>query len=416
MRIDRARPPSRPQWRRTLPWLAYVLTLGISSFANPALAADSPSAVDGLLRLVPADASLVLTIEGLRDQARIITGSRLAAELGKLPAVKAWLASEKYRRFEAACSEIEGALGIKLADVRDQLLGDAVVLVLRLPPDAPPDPSRARGLLLLRARDPALLSRLINGVNSAQQRSGELARVADRRRGGTSYRVREFPADSGRPPEWYVGYPDGTFAFSNSEEMIQGVVDRKPPEASLGWRRSGGSPAPRGPVPAWASCPVGRLFAVVCRMGRWCGCTSIPAPSSGSWPPLRPPPSRPTTGSGLCCCTTSRRSSTRGPPWSGGTTPSSWTRSRRSTRRGSMTRSGDGPATLGRVARSSAACPGRPWPSPLGTLTSRHCARPFTDWFQRASISGSATSKPSRPGCSWDRTWPRESCRFWVPA
>ena len=118
---------------------------------------------------------------------------------------------------------------MKLADLRDQLLGDAVVLVLRLDPDGPPDPGQARGLLLLKARDPALLGRLIDAVNSAQQQSGELERVAERRRGETTYHVREFPAASGRLAEWFVAYPDGTFAFSNSEAMIQGVVDRKPP-------------------------------------------------------------------------------------------------------------------------------------------------------------------------------------------
>ncbi len=116
---------------------------------------------------------------------------------------------------------------MKLADLRDQLLGDAVVLVLRLDPEAPTDPSRARGLLLLRARDPALVERLIAAVNASQRAGGELERVDDRRRGETTYHVREFPAGSGRPPEWYVSDPDGTFAFSNSEAMIQGVIDRK---------------------------------------------------------------------------------------------------------------------------------------------------------------------------------------------
>jgi hypothetical protein len=210
-----------------------ALAVMIVTAGHSVRAADAPPAAEGLLRLVPADVSLVVTIEGLRDHARSIGASRLAAELRQVPAVKAWLESEKFRHWQRACSDVESVLGVKLAEVRDQVLGDAVVLAMQLPDGAPPDPSRARGLLVLRARDPALLARLIDAVNSAQQRSGELARVADRRRGGTTYHVREFPLNSGRPPEWYVGYPDGTFAFSNSEAMIQGVVDRKPPDPGL---------------------------------------------------------------------------------------------------------------------------------------------------------------------------------------
>jgi hypothetical protein len=81
-------------------------------------------------------------------------------------------------------------------------------------------------VLLLRAQDPPLLGRLIAELNATQQKSGELKQVEERRRGGATYHVRRFPEGSGRPPEWYVGYPDGTFAFSNSEESIQGIVDR----------------------------------------------------------------------------------------------------------------------------------------------------------------------------------------------
>src|SRR5262245_44455774 len=148
----------RPIWPRLAASLAFVIA-GTSS--EWTIAAGPTEAVEDLLRLVPSDASLVLTIEDLRDHARSIGASRLAADLRRLPAVKSWLESDKYRRLERSCAEIEGTLGVKLADLRDQVLGDAVVLVVRLPHDVPPDPSQARGLLLLRARDPALVERLI---------------------------------------------------------------------------------------------------------------------------------------------------------------------------------------------------------------------------------------------------------------
>jgi hypothetical protein len=171
--------------------------------------------------------AVVLTVEGLRDEVRAFSGSRLAAELRELPAVKAWFESEKYRQFERSRAQIERLVGANLTELRDELIGDAVVLALRLPTDAPADSSQARGLVLFQARDQALLARLIDVVNRAQKEGGELAEVSDRRRAGVPYHVRQFPEAAARLPEWYVAYPDGTFAFSNSESLIQAVIDRK---------------------------------------------------------------------------------------------------------------------------------------------------------------------------------------------
>ena len=107
------------------------------------------------------------------------------------------------------------------------------MLALRLPPEAPADSSQARGLVLFKARDPALLEQLILAVNAAQKESGELDQVADRQRAGIIYHIRKFPDAAARLPESYIAYPDGTFAFSNSESLIQAVIDRKsqPPAA-----------------------------------------------------------------------------------------------------------------------------------------------------------------------------------------
>ena len=59
------------------------------------------------------------------------------------------------------------------------MLGDAVVFALRLPPERPADPTHAQGLLLLKARDPALLKRLIDLVNTLQKNNGEISEVAE---------------------------------------------------------------------------------------------------------------------------------------------------------------------------------------------------------------------------------------------
>jgi hypothetical protein len=204
---------------KAISWL--VLVLAVTARAD-----ESVQPAEALLRFVPPDATVVLTVEGLRDQVRALAASRLVADLQRLPVVHSWLNSGKYRQWEQSCREIETVLGVKLAKVRDELLGDAVFLVLRLAPEAPTDPSQARGLLLLRARDRPLLDRLIAAINTIQRNNGELVRVVERDRGGVSYQVREFPAGLGRLAESYVTFPDGTFAFSNSEALVQSVIDR----------------------------------------------------------------------------------------------------------------------------------------------------------------------------------------------
>jgi hypothetical protein len=206
----------------TILFTALGLTLLIATGQTAAADPGAPPS-EALLRLVPPDAAVVLTVEGLRDHARAFGGSRLADDLWRLPAVRAWLDSEKYRHFEQSRAKIETILGANLTELRDELFGDAVVLALRLPSDPTQE---ARGLVLVQARNQALLQRVIRIINTTQQESGELSKVVAHQRAGTTYYVREFPAAAGRPPEWYVAYPDGTLALSNSETLIQAVIDR----------------------------------------------------------------------------------------------------------------------------------------------------------------------------------------------
>ena len=223
----------------TLPQPFRLAIVGLSLvMATLAHGSEPARPADSLLRLVPSDAGLVLTVEGLRDWWRAVGDSTLVDGLGKVPAVRSWLESGPIRDLKRSAFEIESALGVKTAEIRDDLIGDAVVLALRLPPDRSTDPAEARGLLLLRARDPGLLDRLIHAVNDAQRQNGGLARVEEREWYGQRYHVRIFPEGSGRPEEWYVRFTDGTFAFSNSREMIEEVMDRRPadPESHRGER------------------------------------------------------------------------------------------------------------------------------------------------------------------------------------
>lgn len=75
--------------------------------------------------------------------------------------------------------------------LRDDLLGEAVVLVLQ-PGQGGDSEWPSSGLLLLKVRDRALLDRLIVLVNESDRRNGTLERVEPQAKGGTTYSVRGF--------------------------------------------------------------------------------------------------------------------------------------------------------------------------------------------------------------------------------
>src|SRR5262249_38913532 len=135
-----------------------------------------------------------------------------------------WLASERGRGYQKAKAQIGAILGSDFGAGRDGLLGEAVVLALRPPPGG--RPQGARGPLLGRVPDRRPVGRAVVGVNDAQLKKGELTRVAQKVRDGAGYFAREFRAPR-RPDEFYAYLPDRVFAWSNSEELILGALDRQ---------------------------------------------------------------------------------------------------------------------------------------------------------------------------------------------
>jgi hypothetical protein len=196
--------------------------LALFLLLSPALArADGPA--DALLRLAPADAGATLVVEDLRGFARSFLDSPLADGLAHLPAVREWRDSDAHRAFEKVLGDLETVTGVPAATLRDDLLGDAVVLSLRVPPGAGPE--SARGLLLTRFRTRDLLDRLIDAANQGDRDSGSLADLETKARGKASYTVRRF-RDDAKPTEYYAILGDDVFAWSNSEDLIRGAIDR----------------------------------------------------------------------------------------------------------------------------------------------------------------------------------------------
>ena len=206
---------TRPRRSASFSLLLVVVLAATARGAGPA---------DPLLKLVPPDAGLTLAVEDLGGHARTVLASPLWESLRRLPTVTRWQASNDARGLKEAVSRVEAMLGVDLPAIRDGLVGRAVVLTLWVPPAAAPD--TARGLLLALVPNRPLLDRLLAGLNAAQSNDGGLRKVSERRWSGIAYHVREF-APGTRPDEFYAVLDDGLFAWSNSEELIHGVIDRK---------------------------------------------------------------------------------------------------------------------------------------------------------------------------------------------
>jgi hypothetical protein len=218
---------TRSALRPAIPSQAIFVIVALLGIPRALPAEELPRVSRELLRLVPPRACVILTVDDLRGQVRELMASRFMADLQALPVVKAWFESEKYRELESSRDRIEEAFRTSLTEIRDKVLGDAVLFALDVPPEAVADPSKARGLLILKASDPALLQRLIDTLNTIQKTNREVTDIEERSYLGQSYFARKFPEGPSRRVDLYVAFPDGTFAISNSAEIIHEVIARK---------------------------------------------------------------------------------------------------------------------------------------------------------------------------------------------
>jgi hypothetical protein len=194
-----------------------VLVL-LVSLARPAVAGP-PSPRDELLRLVPADTAVCFVVQGIREQSRTVAASpfagwaadRLRPKLAATPEAGQLKTVEQF---------LTAALGVSLADIRDDILGDAVVLAYQ--PGPPGKPDDDRGVVMLKARDPAKLRKLLDALNAAQRADGSLFGLADRTYRDHAYVERQKAGGRG---EFYF-VRDGLFLFAAQESALKAVIDR----------------------------------------------------------------------------------------------------------------------------------------------------------------------------------------------
>jgi hypothetical protein len=202
----------RPSLSRPL-WLVPLLALAVG------LPARAAAPRDEALRLVPPDAGFCLVIQDLRGHADAFLNSPFVEGFLKSSLGVAAGGAPETQKLTEAEAFLQKVLGVSAARLRDDILGDAVVLTYW--PGPPGHPEREEGLLLIRARDAALLADVIDRLNQAQKAGGDLKDVEVRKYRDVAYTCRV----EGKGTNFY--YLRGpVLAFSSQEQVLHRVIDR----------------------------------------------------------------------------------------------------------------------------------------------------------------------------------------------
>jgi hypothetical protein len=223
----------------SLPILPFLVALSWVPAAGDI--ARASAARDELLRLVPDDVGLCLVLDDLRGHTEKLLAGPWLQRFRASPLGEALASSPELKKLDKVDEDLRRALGVSLAQVRDDLLGDAVVLAYR--PGPPGKPEQEQGLLLLRARRAELLADLTDRVNRQQQKSGELKALESRQHRA----VRYYRRQDARGQHFYL-LSGAVLAASGQEAALLRVIDllgtqgaRPPSRVAVGLRGTDGA-------------------------------------------------------------------------------------------------------------------------------------------------------------------------------
>jgi len=184
-----------------------------------------------LLRLVPDDMSICAVMTGLRDA---LPASKPLNSLFKLPAVSNAVGSAEFKKLLAIRDKVLKELNVEPGQLRDDLLGDAIVLGFRQGPANEADSEQV--ILMVRARDKVLLGRVMARVNELQKKSGELKEIRDLDHRGIRFHERVKADD--KPAEFYA-ISDHVLIFSPQQAVLKNALERlvTPVDAESIWAK-----------------------------------------------------------------------------------------------------------------------------------------------------------------------------------
>jgi hypothetical protein len=197
---------------KTCPTFALVL---LAALAGPAAAAPR----DELLRLVPDDVGFCLLLQDLRGHAAALKDSPFVEQFRSSPVGESVRNARELTRLDAIEEKLRKHLGIDWTSLREDILGDALVLAYK--PGPPGKADEEQGLVLVRAREAKPLADLVDRINRLQKESGELKELEQREHRGTKYYKRVDRKDTG-----YYCLRGPVLMYSTQEEMLCQALER----------------------------------------------------------------------------------------------------------------------------------------------------------------------------------------------
>jgi hypothetical protein len=171
-----------------------------------------------LLRLVPEDVGFCLVIEDLREHGTALVNSPFVKQVLTSTVGSKVIHAEEAQKLSFIDKFLEGTFHLTASQLRDEILGDALVLAYRPGPAQQPD--QEEGLFLIRARNPKLLAELVDRLNEIQKATGDLEILEERAYHGLKYYRR---AEKKGANYYYLHGP--VLAVTNQEAMLQQVLE-----------------------------------------------------------------------------------------------------------------------------------------------------------------------------------------------
>ncbi|MCI0742004.1 MAG: hypothetical protein L0Y72_23470 [Gemmataceae bacterium] len=197
-----------------------LLLVPILLLATGRVAAQTPTPHEELLRLVPPQFGLVLTVQDLRGHAEKWEASSWLKNWRDSALGQALRQAPELQELFKFQTDLQKHLGIDWPTLRDDILGDAVVFAYQAGADGKPNDER--GLFLVQARRPDKLAALIGKINLLQKANGELKALEPLTHQGVIYQ-RRVEAKSAH----YYLLQGGLLVYSAEEPLIHWVIDKQ---------------------------------------------------------------------------------------------------------------------------------------------------------------------------------------------
>lgn len=193
-----------------------IRTLILLTLAGMLNAAE-PTPRERILSLVPEETSVCFIVQNLRERATTVAKSPFA-EWAARKIAPVLESNDDAKHLKSIESLFSTMLGVTLADLRDDILGDCIVFAYL--PSA--NGKAERGVVMLHAREPKKLASLLDKLNTWQKQSKELAGIVPLKHNGQEYIKR----DRGLNDTEYYLLHDNLFVFSKQEDALWAIIDR----------------------------------------------------------------------------------------------------------------------------------------------------------------------------------------------